>query len=135
VNLASARFLETMGIPVILGRGIEDRDRAGAPLVAVINETFARTYFSNQSPIGRHSCSNHTQSKRGDYEVVGMVRNSKYNAVRDGARPMFFMSYLQSDTDGGTMAFELRTVGDPAAIAGPCAARSPKWTRTYPSSS
>jgi predicted permease len=117
VNLANPRFLETMGIPVILGRGIEDRDRAGAPLVAVINETLARTYFPNQSPIGRHFFSNHTQTKAGDYEIVGVVRDSRYNAIRRAPPPTFFMSYLQSDTDGGTMAFEVRTLGDPLTIA------------------
>jgi len=118
VNLASPHFFQTMEIPILLGRGITEQDRAGAPLVAVINETLARAYFPNQSPIGRHFQSRHTQSGRGDYEVVGVVRDAKYNAIRRAAPPTFFMSYLQSDTDGGTMAFEVRTVGDPSAIAG-----------------
>jgi predicted permease len=112
-NPASAHFLETMGIPLLLGRGIQAQDRSGSPLSAVINETLARVYFPNESPIGRHF-----KSGTRDFEVVGVARDSKYNEIRGSAPPTFFSSDLQSPTDGGNMAFELRTIGGAAAMAG-----------------
>jgi predicted permease len=112
VNLASEHFFETMGIPVLLGRGIEQRDQGSAPRVAVINETLAKTYFPGQNPIGRHFTSG-----KDEFEVVGIARDSKYDSIRKSAPPTIYMSYLQSPTDGGTLAFEVRTAGQPSAAA------------------
>jgi predicted permease len=119
VNVTSSHFLETMRIPLLLGRSIEDRDSAGAPLVALVNETFVRAFSPNESPIGKHFRSNTMTSGMSvrDYEVVGVVRDAKYNSIRRAAPPTVFLSYLQSPNDGGAMAFELRTTGDPRAIA------------------
>jgi predicted permease len=120
VNLASPHFLETMGISLIAGRSVSDSDREGGPLVALVNETFAKICCPNQSPLGQHFQSNTmTDGTRvRDYEIVGVVRDSKYNAIRRAAPPTVFLSYLQSSNDGGTMAFEIRTMGNPTAIAG-----------------
>jgi predicted permease len=119
VNVTSSHFLETMKIPLLLGRSIEDRDGAGAPLVALVNETFARAFSQSDSPVGKHFRSNTMTSGMAvrDYEIVGVVRDAKYNSIRRAAPPTIFLSYLQSPNDGGTMAFELRTTGDPRAIA------------------
>ena len=50
----SSGYLKASELPLIAGRWIEDRDREGAPAVVVINSSFARTYFPNQSPLGQH---------------------------------------------------------------------------------
>lgn len=52
VGRVGAGYLETLGIPVRMGRGITDDDRAGTPAVAVINETFARRYWPNGGAVG-----------------------------------------------------------------------------------
>jgi predicted permease len=114
-NVVSARFFETLHIPILMGRGIAEQDRAGAPLAAVINETFAKAYFPGASPIGRHFQAGAISKQ--DYGVVGVVGDSKYNAIREQAPPTFFVSYRQSPNDGGNMAFEVRSVGDPISIA------------------
>ncbi len=46
-------FFETLGIPLLLGRAIDARDTSASTPVAVVNQTFARQYSSNQNPIGR----------------------------------------------------------------------------------
>jgi predicted permease len=120
VNLASPHFLETMGMPLLLGRNVEERDNAGAPLVALVNEAFVKVFSPGESPLGRHFQSNTMTDgiRVRDYEIVGVVRDSKYNAIRRAAPPTVFLSYLQSPNDGGNMAFEVRTADDPVAVAG-----------------
>jgi predicted permease len=112
VNVVAARFFETMGIPVLLGRGIEEFDGAGAPRVAVINETLARSLFARESPVGRHF-----RVKAQDYEVVGVVRDSRFNGIRAAVPPALFVSYPQTSGNYIVFAVEVRTVGNPAAMA------------------
>ena len=85
---------------------------------AVINEAFAKTYFPRQSPLGRvfRAGAAGPMATR-DIEVVGVARDSRYDSIRSSAPPTFFTSYLQSAGDGGNMAFEVRTSGDPGSIA------------------
>jgi predicted permease len=111
-NAVGPRFFETMGIPILLGRGIEDRDREGTSRVAVIDQAMVQEFFANVSPIGRHF-----QSGRDlDYEIVGVVRNSKYESIRGRPRPTFFAAFSQAPRFMGSMGFEVRTVSDPAAV-------------------
>jgi predicted permease len=83
VNQVTARFFETLGIPVLLGRGFEEHDNER---VAVVNETFGHTYFPDRSPIGSHFRENDH-----DYEIVGVVRDSP--DLRESTRPTFFVKY------------------------------------------
>jgi predicted permease len=72
-----AGFFETVGNPILRGRGITDRDVDGAPHVAVINEAFAHKFFPNEDPIGKHL----GRMERGadsQYEVVGIAKNIRY---------------------------------------------------------
>jgi len=111
----SPTFFETMQIPLFAGRGFTPRDNANAPRVVVINEAAARRYFPNESPIGRRFGSSIEDS--GSEEIVGILRDAKYNSVRDAAVPTVYASFLQSPP--GSATFELRTAGDPlAAVAG-----------------
>jgi predicted permease len=111
VNLVTAGFFETMGIPVLLGRGIEERDRVGAPRTAVINETLARAYFPHESPIGRHFL-----AEAQDYEIVGVVGDSRYDRVRGAVFPSYFASYAQSPNFRG-FGIILRTFRSPNAVS------------------
>ena len=95
-GIITAHFFETMGIPVLLGRGIEAGDRAGAPRVAVINEALARAYFAHESPVGKHF-----RAQTRDYEIVGVVRDSKWTRIREAAPPTFFVSYPQTQSNCG----------------------------------
>jgi predicted permease len=103
MNQVTARFFETMGIPVLLGRGFEERDDAGSELArfAVVTDTFARAYFPDRSPIGRHF-----REKNRDYEIVGVVRDSR--DLRGAPRPAFFVKYPPNLALQG-FAVEVRT--------------------------
>jgi predicted permease len=103
-------FFDTMAIPLVAGRGFTDRDTETAPKVAVINEAAVRRYFSHENPIGQRFGQVYEMSN--EIEIVGVVRNAKYNSLRDEAPPTMYVPYRQ--TRLAFMTFALRTAGDPA---------------------
>ncbi len=110
----SPNFFDVMGIPIVLGRPLTNRDDAMAPKVVVINESAARKYFPNQNPIGQHFGS--SPETTGQLEIVGVLRDAKYDSVRDAAPPTMYVPYPQ--TRLGNAVFELRTAGAPAGVMG-----------------
>lgn len=108
-------FFETMGMPLVVGRGFSTRDSDGAPKVAVINQTAARKFFPGENPIGRRF--GHSIETSGEFEIVGVLRDAKYDAVRDPAPPTMYVPFLQSPTPNNAV-YEVRTAGDPAAAIG-----------------
>jgi predicted permease len=109
-------FTEMMEIPLLVGRGLSDRDGETAPKVVVINETAARQYFANENPIGKHFGPSPEAS--GTYEVVGIVRDVKYNSVRDEAPPTVYASYLQQPRVFSP-SMTVRTSGEPMSVVSP----------------
>ena len=110
-------FFETMQLPVLLGRPISSHDVEGAPLVAVVNEVFAKKYFPSQNPIGqRFGLGN---SEAGDLTIVGVARNARYNSLKDAIPPVAYLSSLQNVVKRPPVAmfFELRTAGNPVTLA------------------
>jgi predicted permease len=112
--VVSPHFFEVMGIPVLLGRGFTDRDNENAPKVVVVNEAAARKYFPNGNPIGQRFGSSPETS--GHLEVVGVLRDAKYNSVRDDAPPTMYLPYMQTRLGSGV--FEVRTAGNTASVLG-----------------
>jgi predicted permease len=110
----SPGFFEVMGIPVIVGRGLSDRDAAEAPKVAVINESAVRKYFPNENPLGQRFGSSPENSSQ--IEIVGVLRDAKYDSVRDTAPPTMYVPYPQARL--GNAVFEVRTAGTPAGATG-----------------
>jgi predicted permease len=110
----SPNFFDVMGIPIVMGRGLTDRDTQTAPKVVVINEAAVRKYFPNENPIGRHFGSSPETSS--DLEIVGVLRDAKYDSVRDAAPPTMYVPLLQNPRGFGV--FEVRTVGATASVVG-----------------
>ena len=112
-------YFETIGTRLLRGRAIEQRDTPTAEHVAVINEAFAHRFFPKQDPVGQHlGIGDATHS--GDYEVVGIVEDAKYQDTRRPAYATFFLPLLQtapgdSRRDGSVYigAIELHVVGKP----------------------
>jgi predicted permease len=111
--VVSPSFFETMEIPLLVGRGFTARDVDGAPLVTIINEAAARKHFPNESPLGRRFGSSIEDA--GKLEIVGVLRDAKYNSVRDAVLPTMYVPYRQL-TSSTTTTFEVRTAGDPLAV-------------------
>ncbi len=115
VLVAGPTFFETMQMPLLEGRGIEERDRDGAPRVAVVNELFARTYFGGESPLGKSFAVGNGFTSGGTVEIVGVAANAAAASIEQDPRPMYFLSALQDALPQVQMTYEVRTVGDPLA--------------------
>ena len=112
-TVAGAQFLEAMKIPVLLGRGLSPDDTASSRRVAVINETAARTYFPGGSPIG-HAFSIRDATDWQNIEVVGVVKDAKYDRVDERQMPAAFYPYSQHV--GYSANFVVRYTGDPKLL-------------------
>jgi predicted permease len=110
----SPNFFDVMGIPILVGRGFTERDKETAPKVVIINEAAVRRYFSNQNPIGQRFGS--SVENAGDLEIVGVLRDAKYDSVRDDAPPTMYVPYSQ--TRVGSPVFVMRTAGPPTSATG-----------------
>jgi len=109
----SPDYFKTMEMPLVAGRDFSDRDNPTAPKVVIINETAARKYFANENPIGLRFGT--SIEKSSELEIVGVLRDSKYEGVRNDVPPTMFVPALQSRP---ATVFQVRTAGDPAPIVG-----------------
>jgi predicted permease len=114
-NIIGPGFFSNLGVPLIAGREFSDRDNLAAPKVAVINEQWAKHFFGNQNPIGRHFGTEGVTSKTLDIEVVGVVKDTNYSSVKQKPPRLFFTPYRQ-EKDIGSMAFYVRTSLPPARM-------------------
>jgi predicted permease len=112
LHIVRENFLSTMEIPLLIGRNLTERDDAHAPLVAVVNQSFAKAHFSNENPIGKRF--GFEQNKAGEIEIVGVAGDAKYTSQRDEVEPTVYQSWRQSPTEIAT--FEVRTTGDPKSF-------------------
>ncbi|MBZ5618069.1 MAG: ABC transporter permease [Acidobacteriia bacterium] len=110
-NVAGPDYFHTVGTPVLLGRDFTDADSESAPLVTIINQTFADRYLSGRPPLG-HAV-NLGRGPEGQYTIIGVVVDSKSTGVREEAHPMAYFPYVQIKGNA-TLHFEVRTAGNPA---------------------
>jgi putative ABC transport system permease protein len=100
-NWVSPGFFKTMGIPIIAGRDAEDRDTATAPKVAIVNETFAKRLLNGANPIGKTF---RTVAEPGYpeavYEIVGLVKDTRYQNLREQQQAICFAPFLQHPLGG-----------------------------------
>jgi len=115
MNAVSPGYFSTLGIPLLLGRDFAPGDRTGAPLVAIVNEQFARYFFPHESAVGHRIAFPRDKDKT--WEIVGVVRNTKYQGVTEEKPPReVYLPFQQADrSDFGVYA---RTSADPKAIFG-----------------
>jgi hypothetical protein len=101
-----------MGIPVLKGRGVETRDRAGAPAVAVISASAARHLALDDPASGRKLRLGATRDT--EWEVVGIAGDVQVAAVDAESPPVVYVSHLQAAEN--RMMLVLRTRLDAGAV-------------------
>jgi predicted permease len=123
LNTVGPHFFETMGIPLVLGRSLGESDTESAPKAAVVNQSFARDYLGDGSPIGRRFGFGDAESSA-EIAIVGVVADAKFHDLREEIPPTIYLPFLQGVSGEtavlgalGAMHFEVRTTGDPLAIA------------------
>jgi predicted permease len=89
LDRVSPNFFAAVGQPVIRGRGFNQGDTADSQFVAVVNQAFAKKFFPNEDPIGRHF-GIYEREDIGAYEIVGVAANAKYTEPRAEAKAMIF---------------------------------------------
>ena len=90
-------YFDVIGTPIVKGRGISEQDIAASRHVAVINEAFARKFFKNEDPIGKHF--GQTPGTSREFEVVGVAKDARYftHGLDQPSGPFFFLPEAQAD--------------------------------------
>ncbi|HEV3141068.1 MAG TPA: FtsX-like permease family protein, partial [Vicinamibacterales bacterium] len=113
--LVAPSYPETMGIPIVLGRAIGPQDAAGTAKVGMVNEAFVRRFVPDQNPIGRRFSTNDGTP---DVEIVGVLKDARFQNSRDDIKPVVFVALLQqADQSAMDAEVAIRTAGAPAAAA------------------
>ncbi len=110
-------YFKAVGIPLLLGRDIGLQDTAASPPVAVINETMARFYFGQANPIGKKFTIDDPEAKGGPVEIVGVSRDARDHKLKGTVERRFYIPISQSLGTAAGVNFEIRTVGNPSAVA------------------
>ncbi len=110
-------FFSTMGIPIVLGRGIKASDTAASPLVAVVDETFVKKFLPNENPIGQRFYFGRRPDPKSTFEIVGVAKPAELTNIQARLRPKAYLAYAQAPpADLGALFFEVRAQGDPRAL-------------------
>ena len=113
-NEIAPDYFRTVGMPLVVGREFTERDVDGAPLVAIVNESFAKYFFPNQNPIGHRFGFRIDGTTRRAMEIVGVVRDSLYAEMRQGTgeqneTPRFVYTPYQQSGELNEMTIYVRT--------------------------
>jgi predicted permease len=98
MDRVTAGFLEVVGNPIVRGRGITEQDTPTSRHVAVVNEAFARKFFGDEDPIGKHFGRVENKTSR-LYEIVGVARDARYLTYQldKPVDPLYFLPEAQHD--------------------------------------
>jgi predicted permease len=110
-NQVSEGYFAAMEMPIVAGRAFADRDTPASPKVAIVNETFARTFFPDGSPIGQRFMDGADQ-----FEVIGLVRDSKQYFLREESRGITYTAASQVAAPPPTIRFVIRSRIGTAAV-------------------
>lgn len=111
---ADAGYFEALGIPLLRGRMFDQRDRADAPLVVVVNESFANAHFPGEDPIGQRIAYDRVPDSTSTwYEIIGIVGDQHQVSPAVAARAEVFENRNQDWSRNNWMV--IRAEGDPAA--------------------
>ena len=128
-NAVSLGYFKTMGIPVLNGREFDARDEGAAPKPAdpnqndgrgngyrhaIVNHSFAKRFFGDKDPVGRHIGFGLNPGTPTPLEIVGVVRDAKYTGVRDDIPQQVFFPLLEERAPSSIVMY-VRTTGDPTA--------------------
>jgi predicted permease len=112
-NEVGPGYFRVLGMPLVAGREFTSADVNGSPKVVVVNEAFTKKFNLGRDAIGKFIGANGRDST--DMQIVGVVKDAKYDKVKRVAPPMFLIPYRQ-DTTIGSLHFYVRTSGNPTQV-------------------
>jgi len=127
-NAVSPGYFKTMEIPLVAGRDFDDRDVRYVDAtpdpnvlpsfrVAIVNESYAKHYFGDRSPIGRRIGFGSNPGTKTPIEIIGVVKDAKYMGVRDEIPRTVYFAFMEDDFAGGAVMY-VRTASRPEAAFG-----------------
>ena len=125
-------FFKVLRIPILRGRDFADTDAGKAPLVAIVNESFARRYFPGEDVLGKHITVGLAEEVHGDgpREIVGIVGDIKNRSLTKDAPPAFYVPFAQDVITAPALV--IRTAGDPVSVIAPLRAQINSIDRSVP---
>ena len=112
IEAVSPQWFQTMLVPLRSGRDFTAADNAQAPKVVIANETFARRFWPNQNPIGKHIIVGRGPQTS---EVIGVAADVKNNGLAQDTQPQLYLSFAQ--LPWGNMNLLIRTAVPPLSLA------------------
>ncbi len=94
-----ANFFESMGIPILAGRSLEDTDRPGGPPVVVVSQALAERFFPGMDPVGQLLRKQDTE----DLQIVGVARDTKVRTLGEEPRAMVYFPFAQNPSAYATI--------------------------------
>ncbi len=114
-HCVSPDYFRTMGIPLLRGRTLRPEDVSGKPLVVVIDEYLARTFFPDRDPIGQQLETGSMDGPKTQYTIIGIVPSVRHGEVGIAPKiPQIYWSAAQFP--GLQTTLLIRTEGEPAAL-------------------
>ena len=116
LNVIDSRYFETMELPILRGRSFSDSDKPGSPAVAIINETMARRFYPGDdvsAALGK-TFGGLEREEGGRVEIIGVVKDGKYDTLGEDPQPFVFQPYQQSYS--GEMTMHIRINTDAAGV-------------------
>jgi predicted permease len=113
-NIVSSEYLETLKIPLLRGRTIEERDTQTSPYVAVVNEAMVKKYWPNTDPIGRYFKIG--SEPHHPIQVVGVVKDTHVRNISGTIDPYFYLPFAQHYTGNSLNTLQVRTSVAPAVM-------------------
>jgi predicted permease len=116
---AGPRYFTNMRVPFMQGRDFEERDREGAPCVAVVNEAFGEKYFRGSNSLGKHlmKYGGAPNAPRVPCEIVGVIRDNEWQSLEKQVHPFFALALQQSERKQFTVVVGSAN-GDPSSLIG-----------------
>ncbi len=113
LSSVSAGYFATLRIPLLAGRDFSAEDTSTSPKVAIVNETFAQRFVATGNPVGQHFWIESTPTTPETmYEIVGLVRDAKYQVISEEPKPVAFLCFPQNSlgaSSGGTLLVRTTT--------------------------
>ncbi|HVF23892.1 MAG TPA: ABC transporter permease, partial [Pyrinomonadaceae bacterium] len=130
-TVAGPRYFTNLKMQFLQGRDFEERDREGAPCVAIVNEAFTQKYFGGASPLGKHLAKHSGRSTKIEQcEIVGMIRDNNWQSLNQEVRPFFALPLFQMDD--ADMTLMVHANGDAKSLTAPVRQAIRELDRTIP---
>ena len=110
----SPGYFQTMKTPLLAGRDFSRLDTPASPRTAIVNQAFSQKFFGDANPIGR--IFHDTGKSDKTYQVIGVVKNTKYYSLRESPAPIVFVSFTQANGPQPYSTLVVRSDEEPTAL-------------------